>query len=376
MLRRPPALLPQPPHALGALYRALRAPLFRLPAEDAHALATGALGAVLAAAPARSLLRQRLRPDAPELRVSRWGIDFPGPVGLAAGFDKSGASLNALGALGFGFVEIGTVTREAQPGNPRPRIFRLPADGALLNRMGFNNPGAPCVAERLRRTRIEPVLGVNLGKSRSTPLEHAVEDYRESARLLAPFARYLVINVSSPNTPGLRALQEAAPLRELISAVVGLVGPPLPVLVKLAPDLADAQVEEAVEIAGNAGAAGIVATNTTVSRGGLATPSDALSRLGTGGISGRPLRTRALEVVSLVYRTTGGRLPIIGVGGIRTVDDAWAMVTAGASLLQVYTGFVYEGPLLPYRLSTGLLRRLREAGLSRLDEAVGLAHRR
>jgi dihydroorotate dehydrogenase len=362
------------------VYRLLRAPLFRLPAERAHGVVTGALDRLLAPSSIRHAARRLLAVNAPELRISRWGIDFPSPIGLAAGFDKSGASINPLAALGFGFLEVGTVTAEPQAGNPQPRLFRLPADGALLNRMGFNNPGAAAVAERLRGTAIEPILGVNVGKSRVTPLDRATEDYLRSVRLLRPYAAYLVVNVSSPNTPGLRSLQDAGPLRELVGAVVEAVREPgaareCPVLVKLAPDLSDAQVEEAVEIAVGAGAAGIVATNTTISREGLRTPPAEVERLGAGGISGDPLRRRALEVVARVYRHTAGRVPIVGVGGIRTVDDAWERILAGASLLQVYTGFVYEGPGLPRRLALGLLDRLREHGWSTLEEAVGAAGR-
>ncbi|MDP9349252.1 MAG: quinone-dependent dihydroorotate dehydrogenase, partial [Gemmatimonadota bacterium] len=319
----------------------------------------------------------------PALRVSRWGIDFPNPVGLAAGFDKSGASFNALGALGFGFVEIGTVTAHAQPGNPTPRLFRLPADGALLNRLGFNNPGAEAVAEHLRGTPVEPVLGINLGKSKVTPLEEATTDYLRSLELLERYARYLVVNVSSPNTPGLRKLQDAGPLRELLRALRARAGEraaargeaPRPVLLKIAPDLTDAQVADAVGIAREEGIAGIIATNTTISREGLRTPRERVAGLGEGGISGRPVRERAREVVSLVYRETGGALPVIGVGGIFDARDAFERIRAGASLVQLYTGFVYGGPGVVWEINRGLLELLRREGFRSLDEAVGSAHR-
>lgn len=359
-------------------------PLFGLPPETAHHLALSVLDRALGTAAARAAARRAFSVDAPELRVSRWGIDFPSPVGLAAGFDKAGTSFNALGALGFGFVEIGTVTAEPQPGNPQPRLFRLPSDRALLNRMGFNNPGAAAVAASLRRSTIEPVLGINVGKSKVTPLEESAEDYLRSVDQLQSFARYLVVNVSSPNTPGLRTLQDAGPLRALLGAVVervrrnapaaGATGP-CPVLVKLAPDLTDPQVEEAVSIAIDAGAAGIVATNTTVSREGLRASVAHLESIGPGGISGGPVAARAREVVARIHATTGGAVPIIGVGGIFSAEDAWEMIRAGASLVQVYTGFVYEGPGLPRRINRGLLARMRREGARSLDEIVGSARR-
>lgn len=366
--------------AVPAAYKLLRAPLFRLDPETAHEVATAALGGLLALPALRSAARRAMRVDDPALRVTRWGIDFPSPLGLAAGFDKAGTLFNALGALGFGFVEIGTVTAEAQAGNPRPRLFRLPADEALLNRMGFNNPGAVAVARHLAATRIEPVLGINLGKSKVTPLEEATQDYLRSVDQLQPFADYLVVNVSSPNTPGLRALQDAGPLRELLHAVVERVrrnapGGACPVLVKLAPDLSDEQVEQAVEIALEEGAAGIVATNTTVARSGLRTGAAQVERMGMGGISGPPVRARAQQVVSRIYQRTQGRVPIVGVGGISTADDAWARIRAGASLLQVYTAFIYQGPTMARRIQLGLLHRLRREGLESVEEAVGLDHR-
>jgi len=365
------------------LYDLLRPFLFGLPAERAHHVGSGLLDLALAPSPVRSLVRSAAAVHDPALAIERFGIRFPNPVGLAAGFDKTGELFNALGALGFGFVEIGTVTALAQPGNPRPRLFRLPDDRALLNRMGFNNPGAEAVAARLRATRIEPVLGINLGKSKATPLEDAAGDYLRSLELLEPFARYVVVNVSSPNTPGLRALQDAAPLRELLRALqargTALArergGIPRPLLLKIAPDLTDAQVEEAVAIAAGEGVAGIVAANTTVSRAGLRTPPARVEALGAGGISGAPLRTRAREVVALAWKATGGAMPIVGVGGIFTADDAWEMVRAGASLVQLYTGFIYRGPLVAREICQGLTVRLRREGMRSLDEAVGSAHR-
>jgi dihydroorotate dehydrogenase len=364
-----------------SLYGLLRPLLFGLQAERAHRVGTVALNAALGPAAARAAARRALEVRDPALETEVFGIRFPNPVGLAAGFDKSGESFNALGALGFGFVEIGTVTAVPQPGNPPPRLFRLPADGALLNRMGFNNPGAEAVAARLGRASIEPVLGINLGKSKVTPLEDATGDYLSSLELLEPFARYAVVNVSSPNTPGLRALQDAAPLRELLRALRARTAEtasahrasPTPILLKIAPDLTDTQVDEAVAIAADEGIAGIVATNTTVSRAGLRTPAADVEALGAGGISGTPVRRRAREVVARIHRATGGALPVIGVGGIFTADDAWEMIRAGASLVQVYTGFVYGGPGIVRSINRGLLAHLHGEGMTSISQAVGTA---
>lgn len=363
------------------LYDAFRPLLFGLAPESAHFAGTAALNAALLTPPQRAMARAMFQVRNSALETEQFGIRFPNPVGLAAGFDKSGDSFNALGALGFGFIEIGTVTALPQPGNPLPRLFRLPADRALLNRMGFNNPGADAVAARLRRARIEPVLGINLGKSKATPLETATADYLRSLELLEPFAAYMVVNVSSPNTPGLRQLQDAAPLRELLRALRKRAGElaairratPRPILLKIAPDLTDPQVEEAVGIAREEGMAGIIATNTTVSRDGLRTPG--IDGMGAGGISGAPVHRRALEVVSLIWRTTGGQMPIVGVGGIFNADDAWAVIRAGASLVQVWTGFIYQGPAIARDINRGLLDRLRREGLNRIHQAVGATHR-
>ncbi len=350
-------------------YRLLRPIFFRLPAETAHEFGSRLLQGALGTAAARAAARRALAVDRPALRIERWGIQFPNPVGLAAGFDKSGTHLNALGALGFGFVEIGTVTAVAQPGNPRPRMFRLPVDRALLNRMGFNNPGAEAMTERLAHTRIEPVLGINLGKSKVTPLEQATDDYLRSMELLERYADYLIVNVSSPNTPGLRQLQDAGPLRQLLRALLARATRPL--LLKIAPDLSDSQVDEVADIAGEEGVSGLIATNTTVARERLRTPANQLNALGSGGISGAPVHGRALQVVARIYRRTEGALPVIGVGGIFNADQAWAFVRAGASLVQIWTGFVYGGPLTPRRINLGLAEHLDRAGFRHLQDAVG-----
>jgi dihydroorotate dehydrogenase len=303
------------------------------------------------------------------LRVRALGLEFPGPLGLAAGFDKDARATSGLGTLGFGFVEVGTVTARAQPGNPRPRLFRLPADRALVNRMGFNNDGAAAAAARLRRrSRGGPVVGVNIGKTRAVPEAEAAADYAASARAVADVADYVVVNVSSPNTPGLRDLQAADRLRPVLAAVrsaldAAVPGRRVPLLVKIAPDLADTDVDAIADLALELGLDGIVATNTTVSRDGLASPPAEVAAAGAGGLSGPPLRARALEVLTRLRERAGDRLVLIAAGGIETPDDAWERLRAGATLVQAYTGFVYGGPLWPRRMHAGLARRMK-AGVS------------
>ncbi len=353
------------------IYGALRRLLFLLPPERIHTVAFAALRGITAAAPVRRRLSRRLAPADPVLASTVFGVRFPGPLGLAAGFDKDGAGLNTWGALGFGYAEVGTVTAQPQPGNPTPRLFRLPADRALLNRLGFNNHGAAELASRLARQRADVPIGVNIGKSRSTPPERAADDYRTSARLVGPLAAYLVINVSSPNTPGLRDLQAVESLREILRAVLAETA--TPVLVKIAPDLADTDIDDIADLAVELGLAGIVATNTTVSRDGLTTPG--VEALGPGGISGPPLAPRAAEVLRRLYARAGDRLTLISVGGIETVDDAWDRITAGASLLQGYTGFIYGGGLWAKHIHDGIAVRLRAGGFASLSEAVGSRYR-
>jgi dihydroorotate dehydrogenase len=353
------------------MYTALRQLLFLVPAERIHTLVFAGLRGVTAAAPVRRQLSRRLAPIDPVLASTVFGVHFPGPLGLAAGFDKDGTGLNTWGALGFGYAEVGTVTAQAQPGNPAPRLFRLPADRALLNRMGFNNRGAAALAARLARHRPAVPIGVNIGKTKITAPEDAADDYRASARLVGPNAAYLVVNVSSPNTPGLRDLQTVAALRGILAAVLAETA--TPVLVKIAPDLADTEIDDIADLAVELGLAGIVATNTTVSREGLRTP--VVDQLGSGGISGPPLSRRAAEVLRRLYGRVGDRLALISVGGIETVDDAWDRITAGASLLQGYTGFIYGGGLWAKHIHDGLADRLRAGGFTSLSDAVGSASR-
>src|SRR5690625_1324902 len=352
-------------------YGALRRALFLVPPERSHTFVFATLRATTAVLPARRTLQRRLAPHDPVLASTVFGVRFPGPLGLAAGFDKDGAVLNAWGALGFGYAEVGTVTAAAQPGNPAPRLFRLPADRALLNRMGFNNHGAGALAARLTRHHADVPIGVNIGKTKTTPASDAVADYRASARLLGPLAAYLVVNVSSPNTPGLRDLQAVEALRPILAAVRAETT--TPVLVKIAPDLADADLDAVADLSVELGLAGIVATNTTVPRAGLATPG--VAGLGPGGIAGRPVAGRALEALRRLHARVGDRLVLISVGGIETADDAWERITAGASLLQGYTGFIYGGGLWARNIHDGLARRLRDGGFGSLSEAVGSAAR-
>jgi dihydroorotate dehydrogenase len=354
------------------MYRLLyRVVLRRVPPEAAHLAAFGLLRGVARVPGAAWLLRRWLGPRDPVLRVRALGLSFPGPVGLAAGFDKDARGTRGLAALGFGFVEVGTVTARAQPGNPRPRMFRLAADRALVNRMGFNNAGAAAAAAVLQRARARPggpVVGVNIGKTRAVRDADAAADYAASARAVAAVADYVVVNVSSPNTPGLRDLQAADRLKPVLAAVRSALdassgGRRVPLLVKIAPDLADADVDAVADLALELGLDGIIATNTTTSRTGLASPAAEVAAAGAGGLSGPPLRARSLEVLRRLHARTGDRLVLIAAGGIETPDDAWERLRAGATLVQAYTGFVYGGPLWPRRMHAGLARRMR-AGLS------------
>ncbi|OBF94526.1 dihydroorotate dehydrogenase (quinone) [Mycobacterium sp. 852002-51163_SCH5372311] len=354
------------------MYRVMRRLLFLLPPERIHTLVFAILRGVTAVNPVRRLLNRLLGPRDPILASTVFGVHFPAPLGLAAGFDKDGLGLLTWGALGFGYAEIGTVTARPQPGNPTPRMFRLPRDRALLNRMGFNNLGAGALAIRLARHSPEVPIGVNIGKTKTTPAGDAVDDYRASARLLGPLASYLVVNVSSPNTPGLRDLQAIESLRPILSAVLAEASrTSTPVLVKIAPDISNSDLDEIADLAIELGLAGIVATNTTVSRDGLATP--AIDRLGPGGISGPPLAPRAVEVLHRLYSRAGDQLVLISVGGIETAEDAWERITAGASLLQGYTGFIYGGGLWAKHIHDGIAQRLHDAGFTSLRDAVGSA---
>lgn len=312
------------------------------------------------------------------LQQQLWGLDFPNPVGLAAGFDKDGVAAGIWQTLGFGFAELGTVTCHPQPGNPRPRLFRLPLDQAALNRMGFNNQGSEAMSQSLapRRDSRQIPWGINLGKSKITPLEEAPGDYLASFQCLQKLGDYFVVNVSSPNTPGLRSLQDASQLSLILAALQQANQLQKPILVKIAPDLEWDAIADVIELAQQYNLAGIIATNTTIRRDNLQT--QLIKATGkpisqeAGGISGAPVRQRSTEIIRFISQQTAGKLPIIGVGGIFTSEDAWEKITAGASLIQVYTGWVYEGPGMVRRILEGLLQKLAEHGLNSISEAVGM----
>jgi dihydroorotate dehydrogenase len=362
------------------LYRSILRPLlFRLPPEAAHELALKTLTLTVGSRLFRGIAaRHYSRRSTDELR--RFNLSFPNPVGVAAGFDKNGIAVEGLAALGFGFVEVGTVTHLPQPGNPRPRLFRLPLDRALINRQGFNNHGAAVLAARFAKHRPNCVVGINIGKSRAVDLEQATADYLASFELIYPYADYVVVNVSSPNTPGLRELQRADALENLLVALqnrnnelsTDKHGTPIPLLVKIAPDLSMLEIEAIVDVAERVHLSGIIATNTTTSRVGLRTPNSSVEVCGDGGLSGAPLSHRSTDIISSLFRLTKGKMTIIGVGGIFTAEDAWEKICAGASLVQVYTGFVYQGWEIAREINRGLARILQREGIKSLDEAVGM----
>lgn len=364
------------------IYRkVIRPSLFTNDAEEIHGRTLHALGWASRHEFVCDAMESFLAP--PALPVDLFGLRFPNPIGLAAGMDKFGEAVPAWAALGFGFTELGGVTWHGQPGNPAPRVFRAIADEAIVNRMGFNNDGAEALAEKLKQWRTlgrwpKHPIGINLGKSKTTPLEQAAEDYANSFRVLRDHADFFVVNVSSPNTPNLRQLQDKVALDEILTALRQVQNnrpcghAPKPILVKVAPDLSFEALDEILQLVGPGNIAGIVATNTTITR---PTTSDTAAQkvyAETGGLSGRPLRNRSTEVIRHLYRQSRGKLPIIGVGGIFTTEDAWEKITAGASLLQVYTGLVYQGPAITKALVSGLRERLAQVGLTGLDQAVGL----
>jgi dihydroorotate dehydrogenase len=363
------------------IYRSILRPiLFQLPPETAHELALDCLCISLGAKSLRNVIAAHYQ-SSPFGKLKRFGLQFDNPVGLAAGFDKNGRAADALSSLGFGFVEVGTVTNQPQSGNEKPRLFRLPTDHALINRLGFNNCGASELVENVKQHRPDCVLGVNIGKSRRVPIEDAIPDYLATFETVFDVADYIAINVSSPNTPNLRELQRHDLLLKLLSAlqernrVLAKSGDRKPLLVKIAPDLSDAELELIVAVATGLEIAGVIATNTTLSRDGLHTNTNRVKAYGEGGLSGAPLRTRSNEVISSIYRATGGKLPIIGVGGIFSANDAWEKIISGASLIQLYTGFIYEGPGVARKINEGLLEILKREGFSNLDDAVGCAVR-
>ena len=334
--------------------RIIRPLLFKLDPERAHELVARLLGLPFSVFVLRIIYKRRH----PGLKRTVFGLTFENPVGLAAGFDKNAGLIRPLAAIGFGFIEIGTVTPEPQDGNPKPRLFRLPADEALVNRMGFNNEGVAVIRAKLASHGTKILIGGNIGKNKTTPNQRAVEDYLACFEALYELVDYFVVNVSSPNTPDLRALQEANALREILEGIAAknAVKPKRkPVLLKIAPDLTNEQLDEIIRIVEDTGTDGIVATNTTVSRDGLVSASEKVGHCGEGGLSGKPLKTRSTEIIKYLFNKSEGRIPIIGVGGIHGPEDALEKLNAGASLVQIYTGFIYEGPALIKKLNRGIL---------------------
>ena len=348
--------------------------LQRLDSESAHALAIRALRVLAVIPGALTLSDWLLRPRAVGLRIRALGLDFRSPLGVAAGVDKDAVAFDSLMSLGFGAVEVGTITARGQAGNPKPRVSRLPRDRALMNGMGFPNEGAKAAARRLSRRRGKGVVGVNVGKSKIVDLDDAVADYRESVRELVHLADYIALNVSSPNTPGLTQMQTVDRLTELVEGVreeFGKAARSVPLLIKLGPDLSNQEIEGIAEMAVRIELDGIIAVNTTVD---LSVASNSQGEIATrghkGGISGEPLKARALEVLELLHARVQG-LPLISVGGIETAEDAWQRILSGATLVQAHTGFVYGGPLWPHRMNRGIARRLRRSEWSSVAEAVG-----
>jgi dihydroorotate dehydrogenase len=364
------------------LYRSLAKPLlFKMDPEQAHHLIIGGLSGMGSIRPVPSGLRVMYGVrETTDLAVDMFGCHFPTPVGLAAGLDKNGQAVTGFSSIGFGFMEVGTVTPLAQPGNDQPRLFRLPPDEALVNRMGFNNLGAEAMAGELARlTERRIPVAVNIGKNKATPNEEAHLDYEKCIRALYDYADLFVVNISSPNTPDLRNLQHGNELKELLAAVMNEMetqrkragGAVKSVLVKIAPDVNDQELEYMVSTIADSGVAGIIATNTTISRDGLSHQH----AKETGGLSGKPLRDRSTEIIRQIYRQTEGKLPIIGSGGIFTSEDAYEKIKAGASLVEIYTALIYEGPEVNRRIHAGLRELLRKDGYSHISEAVGAEHR-
>jgi dihydroorotate dehydrogenase len=343
------------------VYKSLIRPLlFKLDPEKVHYLTTDALRTGFSLPFAKSISRNMFRVEDKRLERELFGLKFPNPVGLAAGFDKDAKLVDELAELGFGFIEIGTLTPKPQEGNPKPRLFRLPEDQAIINRMGFNNEGVDAAVKRLKERKSNIIVGGNIGKNKVTPNEEALNDYMYCFKALYDVVDYFVVNVSSPNTPDLRALQEKEPLQQLLMALQeqnSRMAKPKPLLLKIAPDLNEAQLNDIIEIAIAARLSGIIATNTTISREGLYTPSDRVTEIGAGGLSGKPLTQHSTEIIRYLRQHLPQEIKIIGVGGIMTAEDAQEKLEAGADLVQLYTGFIYEGPALVAAINKKLLAK-------------------
>lgn len=334
--------------------------LFMFSAEKAHHLTIRLLKITLSIPIVSFLFKKSMELKDDRLKREVFGLTFQNPVGLAAGFDKDGKSYHAMSSMGFGFIELGTVTPQPQDGNPQPRLFRVKKDEGIINRMGFNNEGVHALVERLKKGKPEGVIiGGNIGKNKVTPNEKAEEDYAYCFDVLFPYVDYFVVNVSSPNTPNLRALQDREPLTKLLTMLQEMnhkKNAPKPILLKIAPDLNNAQLDDILEIVKDSKIAGIIATNTTISRDGLKTSKEQIKEIGNGGLSGKPVKQRSTEVIRYLSTKSNGELKIIGVGGISTPEDAKEKLEAGASLVQVYSGMVYEGPLMVKRINQALLK--------------------
>jgi dihydroorotate dehydrogenase len=358
------------------MYGLLRKILFQFDPETAHEWTIRSLQLLQKQSKLINPLRNHMQVHAPQLKVTLWNLEFPNPVGLAAGFDKHANVYPALSVLGFGFIEVGTLTPRPQEGNPRPRLFRLKEDQAIINRMGFNNHGIEAAKQSLSTLPRPPIpIGINLGKNKDTPNIHAVDDYIKGLETLYPFGDYFVINVSSPNTPGLRDLQQIESMKQLLTALqmkreqlMEQKGAYKPILLKIAPDLSLDDLQEIARMALILSLDGIIATNTTVAREGLSSPLKKES----GGLSGKPLAQKATEWIKAIYQVTRGKIPIIGVGGIFTGEDAYAKIRAGASLVQVYTGMIYRGPAICKWINLELLQLLQRDGFQSISEAVGV----
>jgi len=340
------------------MYQLVKKILFRQDPEDVHYKVMHWLKTAYNSGLGKTFLRSNYTYQHPSLEREVFGIHFQNPVGLAAGFDKDAKFIDELSCLGFGFIEIGTLTPKPQDGNEKPRLFRLPGDAAIINRMGFNNEGVDAAVERLKRRKSTVIVGGNIGKNKTTPNELAIDDYAYCFKALFPYVDYFVVNVSSPNTPNLRELQEKEPLKKLLLHLqnINLAYPtPKPILLKIAPDLTHEQLDDVIEIVNETKLAGIVATNTTSARNVVEATPEQIEEIGMGGLSGKPLRTKSTEIIKYIHTKTGGKLPIIAVGGIFTPEDAKEKLDAGASLVQVYTGFIYEGPTIVKNICRSLI---------------------
>lgn len=359
------------------MYQLVRKYLFQQDPEEIHEKTIHALKLVEDSAPGKSILKMIYQLRDERLETKHWGLTFPNPVGLAAGFDKNAEVYHALGALGFGFVEVGTLTPQGQPGNPKPRLFRLPEHQAVINRMGFNNHGAYLASQHLVDFAYSDIpVGINIGKNKMTPNEEAASDYSKCMDMLYSYGHYFVINISSPNTPNLRDLQETQSLRVLVRAVREKAAEmemrgikQKPILLKVAPDMSDEQMRDVVQAAVEEGINGIIATNTTLSREAVQNHHKANE---AGGLSGKPLTERSTEWVKEIYQEVGDKVPVVGVGGIYTGEDAYQKIRAGASLVQVYTGMIYQGPGIVKQINKKLLKLMKQDGFNHISEAVGV----